>query len=171
MAAVQVSFSVFAGSLWSFWWRWLPHDCIHSVVLPLMFRRVSVAAMGYEHVWGKCLATVDELLELLFPHQNRSAMEIRVSHIDHFEFALCFPTAPYPLCQLEAPEFDFGRPGGAGWVKFLFNEYQRWQAIPMQPVFLRNSISRFSVVEWRLDACKPGTLKWISPEESKRWRA
>ena len=131
MAAVQVSFSVFAGSLWSFWWRWLPHDCIHSVVLPLMFRRVSVAAMGYEHVWGKCLATVDELLELFFPHQNRSAMEIRVSHIDHFEFALCFPTAPYPLCQLEAPEFDFGRPGGAGWVKFLFNEYQRWQAIPM----------------------------------------
>ena len=62
MAAVQESFSAFVGSLWSFWWRWLPHDCIHSVVLPLMFRRVSVAAMGYEHVWGKCLATVDELL-------------------------------------------------------------------------------------------------------------
>eukprot|EP00434_Breviolum_minutum_P008546 symbB.v1.2.007538.t2/scaffold464.1/size201063/7 len=40
---------------------------------------------------------------------SKSAMEIRVSHIDHFEFALCFPTAPYPLCQLEAPEFDFGR--------------------------------------------------------------
>ena len=76
-----------------------------------MFRRVSVAAMGCEHVWGKCLATVDELL-----HQNRSAMEIRVSHIDHFEFALCFPTAPYPLCQLEAPEYDFGRRAGWSWV-------------------------------------------------------
>ena len=70
-----------------------------------------------------------------------------------------------------------GGQGGAGWVEFLFNEYQRWQAIPMQPVFLGflcNSISRFSFVEWanrRIDACKPGTLKWISPEESKGWRA
>ena len=43
---------------------------------------------------------------------RRHSTEIRASHIDHFEFALCFPPSPYPSCQLDVPDYDMARQGG-----------------------------------------------------------
>jgi hypothetical protein len=43
--------------------------------------------------------------------RRRHSTEIRASHIDHFEFALCFPPSPYPSCQLDAPDYGMARQG------------------------------------------------------------
>lgn len=39
----------------------------------------------------------------------KHSTEIRASHIEHFEFALCFPPSPYPSCQLDAPDYGMAR--------------------------------------------------------------
>ena len=53
--------------------------------------------------------TVFSALVLLYASYlagSREATEIRVAHVDHFEFALLFPSSPYASCKLELPEHD-----------------------------------------------------------------
>ncbi|CAE7590616.1 unnamed protein product [Symbiodinium sp. CCMP2592] len=38
---------------------------------------------------------------------EKSLCDVRCARIDHFDFALCFPPAPYPTYNLPVPEVDF----------------------------------------------------------------
>ncbi|CAK9074745.1 unnamed protein product [Durusdinium trenchii] len=41
--------------------------------------------------------------------KSKHATEIRIAHIDHFEFAFCLPRSPYSSCTLEEPEEGLAR--------------------------------------------------------------
>ena len=59
--------------------------------------------IGHEAAGG---ATVFSALVLLYVASAREATEIRVAHVDHFEFALLFPASPYQSCKLDVPLDD-----------------------------------------------------------------